>query len=190
MSKVTLHKKREVRTHASLWHTSRCLMERGQAQEEASQHQFMASLVFTAFTLEAYLNWLGERLFSRWGYLDRLRPTEKLDLISDQLKVSVDYGKRPWQTIDQLFKFRNKIAHGKSVLLETKTTEPLSGYLDNFSNIARTDWEKYSTGRNAQRAREDVGQILEVLHAAANITDGLSPFSAGIQLNSATYNAS
>jgi hypothetical protein len=50
---------REVITYSHMWHTSECLLKRGQEQEAYSFHQYMASLVFTAFTLEAYLNHLG-----------------------------------------------------------------------------------------------------------------------------------
>jgi hypothetical protein len=60
---VTVTIKRDVRIHGSLWPTSCWLLERGKEEKTGSSHLFMASLVFTAFTLEAYLNWLGGRLF-------------------------------------------------------------------------------------------------------------------------------
>ena len=185
---VTVTRERDLRIHASLWHTSRCLLERGQEQEKASFHQFMASLVFTAFTLEAYLNWLGDKLFAHWGYLERLSPKEKLAVISDQLNVAVDNGQRPWQTVKPLFGFRNDIAHGKPEAIATKTVEPINDRLDEkMGQIARTDWENYCTQENAERAREDVAQILEQFHTAADLTDGLGPFQQGFQAHTAIY---
>ena len=91
-SAVTMTKERDVRPHASFWHTSRCLLERGKASLPS---EFMASLVFTAFTFEAYLNWLGTQIFRHWSYLERLNPKEELQLIADHLEVKIDNGKLP-----------------------------------------------------------------------------------------------
>jgi hypothetical protein len=189
-SVVTMTKERDVRPHASFWHTSRCLLDRGEEQEKASYHQFMASLVFTAFTFEAYLNWLGTQIFPHWNYLERLSPKEKLELIADHLKVSIDNGKRPWQTIKRLFGFRNDVAHGKPEAIATETTEPNDERLDGkLGELARTDWELYCSLENAERAREDVEEILKALHAAAvtasYLKDRLGPFQRGLQMHSA-----
>jgi hypothetical protein len=173
---------------ANLWHTSRCLLERGQEQEKASFHQFMASLVFTAFTLEAYLNWLGDKLFPHWNYLERLKPKEKLDLISDQLKVAVDHGQRPWQTLKPLFGFRNDIAHGKPEAITSESIEPIDEHLGKkLSKIERTEWEKFCTCESALRAREDVERIIKILHAAAGLKDDTGPFFSGLQFHKASY---
>jgi hypothetical protein len=60
MAQVT--KKREVRTHAELWHTANCLLDTGQKEIKGSMHQFRAALVFQAFSVEALLNWkTGDR---------------------------------------------------------------------------------------------------------------------------------
>lgn len=186
-AKVKVTKKREVRTHSYLFHTSGCLLEKGQQEDKASFHQFMASVVFTAFTLEAYLNWLGDSVFPHWTYLERLSPLEKLELISDQLGVKADYSLRPWQTIKSLFKFRNTIAHGKPEEISRQTDEPLDQYLDaTLGKFVRTEWETYCTRQTAERAREDVKRILETLHKCAKPGDRTGPLFPGMQTHSAT----
>lgn len=184
---ATVTKDREVRTHAYLLHTSSCLLKKGQEQEAGSFHQFMGSLVFAAFTLEAYLNWLGDKLFPHWTYLERLSPKEKLELISDQLKMNVENGKRPWQTLIRLFKFRNDIAHAKREKnVVTETVEPIDEHLnEKLGKRDNTEIERFCTRENAERALEDIRQILEILHAAADLKDDLGPFSRGIQLHTA-----
>lgn len=72
-----------MRIHAELWHTANCLLGAGQKEPKGSAHQFRASLVFRAFALEAFLNWLGYHLMPHWQYLERLKPREKLDLLTD-----------------------------------------------------------------------------------------------------------
>ena len=47
--------KRDVRIHADLLHTSCSLLQFGKESERRSFHHYQASLVFTAFALEAYL---------------------------------------------------------------------------------------------------------------------------------------
>jgi hypothetical protein len=179
--KANLIKERDVRIHANLWHTSMCLLERGQEQERASFHQFMGSLVFTAFTLEAYLNWLGEKLFPHWKYLERLNPKEKLEVISDRLGVKVELGGRPWQVMKDLFNFRNDIAHGKPETLATEKVEQIDDDFDEkLGRPDQTRWERFCTRENAERAREDVGQMLETLHLAAKIEDP-GPFFRGFR---------
>jgi hypothetical protein len=184
---ATVTKERDVRIHASLWHSSHCLLKRGQEEENASFHRFMASLVFTAFTLEAYLNWLGGQLFPHWSYLERLKPKEKLELIADQLKVTIANGKRPWQTIKPLFGFRNDIAHGKPQTLNIETVEPIDDLEKKMNEIARTDWENFCTRENAERAREDIEHILKTLREAANLKDDLGPLSQGFQSHTAKW---
>jgi hypothetical protein len=130
---VTVTKARDARIHADLWHASKCLLEKGQAEESGSEHQFKASLVFTAFTLEAYLNWLGQKVFPHWSCLERLAPIEKLDVISDLLKLGVDNARRPWQTTKKLCRFRNAMAHGKPVTIETETEEPVDEHFQEKS---------------------------------------------------------
>lgn len=184
--KVAETKEREVKTYAEMWHTSHCLLKKGLQNPEGSFHQFMASLVFTAFTLEAYLNHIGPKVFNCWEDLERLGPKEKLNVISEQLDVDINYGIRPWQVMKQLFGFRNDIAHGKSVVIKTNDLKPLHKHFDEqFGQLVRTKWEKFCTQKNAERAREDVEAIVQFLYEAGRFENDF-PFTSGLQLRSAT----
>ena len=71
--RAIVKKQRDVRIHRrQLWHTANCLLEAGRRNKEASAHQFRASLVFRAFYIEAFLNWLGPQLIPHRQYLERL----------------------------------------------------------------------------------------------------------------------
>jgi len=185
--KVIVTKERNVTTYAEMWHTSYCLLVKGQEELRMSVHQFRASLIFTAFTLEAYLNHIGSKTFSCWEALERLSPKEKLNVIAERLNVVIDYGKRPWQIMKKLFQFRNDIAHGKSIKVKFEKILPLDEHSnDAFDELfERTRWEKYCTEKNAVRAREDVEAIVEIIHKAAGLEDDL-PFVSGFQVGGAT----
>ena len=185
-TKVLVEKERNVTTYADMWHTSLILLEKGQKEPQGSFHQIMASLVFTAFTLEAYLNHIGEKLFSCWNDLERLSPTKKINVIAEHLNVKVDYGKRPWQVMNELFQFRNDIAHGKSKKEKFRDIVPIEQH-DPFAQpwFVQTSWEKYCTEKNAIRARKDVEQIVQVFHKTARFEDDY-PFTSGFQTGSET----
>ncbi len=85
--KVIVTKERNVTTYAEMWHTSYCLLVKGQEELRMSVHQFRASLVFSAFTLEAYLNHIGAKIFSCWEELEVLRNTNIR--IGDEVRVFV-----------------------------------------------------------------------------------------------------
>jgi hypothetical protein len=183
--RVNIKKERQVVTYAELWHTSWSLMKQRQSQEEGSFHQFMGSLVFTAFSLEGYLNHIGPRVYVSWDALERLAPKEKLDIIAEKIGLPVDYAKRPWGIMKELFGFRNDIAHGKSITIAEDRVVPLSDESNSIRDLAKTKWEKLCTMQNAERARRDVEEMVRALHGKADIKDEF-PFIGGIQLAEAT----
>ena len=189
--KARVTKKRDVRTHAELWHTSNCLLNAGQKEATGSTHQFRGSLVFRAFALEAFLNWLGHRLMAHWKYLERLKPREKLDLLTDLTHVTTDYGSRPWQIVKDLFDFRNDIAHGKPENLTSETFEDLDDFLDGkLGEHIQTDWEQFGTEENAVKAKEDVEKIATVLYKASGLAEKqngeVEPFAFGFHTHGAS----
>lgn len=171
--KVRVSKKRQVNTYARMWHASYVLLYKGQEDERGSTWQFMASLTFTAFTLEAYLNHLGAKLFQCWADVESLSPQKKLNLVCEHLGLKADYSRPPYQSVKNLFKFRNEIAHGKSVTIELK--EKILGIDDNLEafmgETLPTSWERYCKESNAIAARKDVEIIIRKPHGMAAISD-------------------
>ena len=187
-AKIAVTTKREVYTYVEMWTTSRYLLEKGQQEQRASTHQFRASLAFTAFTMEAYLNHVGQRLFECWDDLERLGPKEKLNLIAEHLGVAVNFGERPWQIMKDLFSFRNDIAHGKSQRLTPPVK--ITSFEEHMStwSFYRTRWEEFGTQDNAEKARANVERIVHVLYEAAKAAghDTGHPFVPGSQSGSGT----
>ena len=175
-----ISKERDVRTYVEMWRASRFLLMMGKDVQEESYYHFMASIVFTAFSLEAYLNHLGPNIFKCWDSLERLSPKDKLNVVAEKIGIEVDYGVRPWQVVKELFGFRNDIAHGKSIkaseTIKRKTSKIKESEIFDWT---KTEWEKYCTERNASRARKDVAKIILKLHALAGIDE--LPLQTGIQ---------
>lgn len=143
----------------------------------------------TAFAFEAYLNHVGERTFACWEQVDRLPPSSKLDLLTEELGVRFPDGPgaRPLQTIAKLLNFRNTMAHGRSGEIRSKpimrTTE---NYHAAYHEELLTDWEQLvKTSEFPTRVREDVKAVLERVHEARKDNkEGL--FTLGMGLHGAT----
>lgn len=168
--KALVTQERDLNTYAELWHASECVLAAGLAQPRGSSWQFLSSIVLTAFAFEAYLNHVGPQVLSCWGSLERLSPNSKLRLLCEIMKVNLagTVGERPLQTINQLFKFRNTLAHGRS---ETITPEVKSVDIDELeahrAQHLLSGWELLIESCDfAKRAREDVEVVLKLIQAA------------------------
>jgi len=184
--KIVVTKSRQVKVWAELWHTSYCLYVNGFENPKGSCHQFRASLIFTAFALEAYLNHVGNKLFKEWKELERLSPKGKLIIIADKLEINIKYGHRPWQVLNKLIGFRNYNAHGKPE--HTITNRCIYKIEDDVDKILgvliMTEWEEYCDQNTTLRAREDVENIIKLLYSRCNIKNDY-PFAPGIQISTA-----
>src|SRR5688572_6495359 len=112
--KARVEASRTVKTYAELWHASRTLCKIATETEEGSTWTSMSSVLLTAFTLEAFFNHLGQRLFKAWEDMESLSPTQKFAVLCEHLNVSFPADARPGQTIRLLVRFRNALAHGKT----------------------------------------------------------------------------
>lgn len=163
---------REVRTFVDLNHGADVLLQIATDQREGSYYTTMASILLTAFTLEAYLNHLGQRIIPFWEQIEVIRVLDKYSVLCTHLGVEPNFSERPYQTLKSLFRFRNAIAHGKSVVLEEQ--KMVSASSNPSEHTPRTEWEEYSTEANAIRAREDIQEVIAELHLTAGL--GKHPF--------------
>lgn len=173
-------------TYSEHWHTSRTFFELGQKNREGSYHQFLGSIVFTAFTLEAFLNHVGETLFKSWPELEKLKPKGKINVIAERLELEVDYGTLPWQVVPEIFGVRNKVAHGKNELLEDERLLSVDSYDEVMGQILRAPWQKYATEQNARQVRERVESICRTIWTRASLPEH-ELFRTGIQQGSAEF---
>ncbi len=171
--KVKVSKSRQINTYYEMWRVSYWTLHQAENEVKGSYFQIMASLIYTAFTLEAYLNHKGKEIFTCWDDLEMLSPRKKLNVIAERLGVEKDDGKRPFQTVKKLLDFRNDVAHGKTVFLETKNEiHIVNSKLDDYMHEPlEAEWEKYCTLDNAKRAREDVENIMRKFHNVSNKGD-------------------
>lgn len=70
-------------------------------------------VVFLAFSIESYLNSLGARAIPFWDEIERLPWKAKVNVLHTTADREPDWGAEPLQFASEVFRLRDKLAHGK-----------------------------------------------------------------------------
>jgi hypothetical protein len=103
------------------------------------------AVLYSAFAVEAHLNHVGERCVPAWDIIERrLSVTEKLEVVAHHLGITIDNSRRPFQTLRDLFKFRNQLAHGRTHTYNVESE--YDGESPSEDSCRNPEWlEKYRT---------------------------------------------
>ena len=161
----------ETFTHKILWQCCLMQIETARRRKRGAQYFHMSAMLMAYLTYEAYINFLGERLapdeWAKEREFFRKEPYQgiegKLKLISEKsFIVGIEKGKRPYQTIINLKKFRDFLSHGKP----NKYSKTIQHTRDNmpplFGNYDKID--SLVTPEQAEIAVEDVEEFIRFLH--------------------------
>jgi hypothetical protein len=157
---------------AAGWHA----LQDGAARYEGSFYEWMTANIFAAFSLEAYLNHLGPLRFQCWEELERLPVESKLALLLENLNQHPDFSRRPFQTVKDMFRFRNQLAHGRSEQIEETSIQKL--FPGESPRYPQVKWEAQCTQQTAARFMEDARAVIVQLHEWAGLDTKLL-FSLG-----------
>ncbi len=128
-------------------------------------HTMLASLVFSAFSIEAKVNFVGWKVL-RDGWPEKANLREKLNLLNEVLKMDLSWGKLPLQTILKLKRLRDVLAHGKPEIVEkfeVVEVEP------DVWDALKGQWETSVTPKFVDQCREAEDELWKRLLAAAGI---------------------
>ncbi|WP_137701546.1 hypothetical protein [Marimonas lutisalis] len=120
----------------------------------------MAGLVFSAFSIEAKVNFVGWKVLKS-GWPERAPIAEKIELLNHVLGASLTWGTEPLQTIRRLFRFRNMLAHGKPDIV--KGHEEIVEVEPEVWDALKMQWEAdVTTGflAGCQHAEQELWRIL------------------------------
>jgi hypothetical protein len=131
-----------------------------------------SAVVFCAFTLEGYLNHIGVLRVKSWNLVERkLSWTEKLEFIGRELNTTFEKGKQPFQNMVAAFAFRDRLAHGKSILDEEFTEKHV---LDDGDSYLDPEWlRKFQSLEVVKTMLQDMESALRQLQAAAGLESEL-----------------
>ncbi|MCA3490793.1 MAG: hypothetical protein IOC81_09760 [Rhodobacter sp.] len=104
--------------------------ERIESKPDGLFYFLLASVMFSAFRVEATINLFGWKLLAeKWP--EKNNWEEKIKLIFSHRKSNVDLGSNPFQLIHRLFVIRNQWAHAKPQLVSGQYE------YDSFANDSR-----------------------------------------------------
>jgi len=146
-------------THAHLFGAAKRMLDSAKDEKNVRLKFYtMSSMLFSAITMEAYLNFLGNILLRCWKEIEyKLSPKAKLTLIEEILEVNLDFGNRPFQSFNELFKYRNWMVHGRTEEINEPVVVTNRGRLDfDF----KADWEKWTTYEKAKKFYDDMKNMI------------------------------
>lgn len=172
--KASLKRTRTIHPWLFLW--SRCRYTFNKANE-SEEHEYLNffSMLLCAFSLEGLLNHiLSVKYLGDWNSVEQgFSINKKLNECGKLLNVKIDKSKRPYQTFQDIFNFRNDLAHAKSERLEDNISYPLDKILDHeeYPEGPLTRWEKHLI-KDADRFIEDTECIIEDLISHSDLPEG------------------
>lgn len=165
--KATVSRFRDINMFGELSHANHVLLENATRQNDGYFYELMSCLVFAAFKHEAFINHLGYALLPNWNELERERHSDKQDAIFEKLGLTVDKGRRPFQTLHDLFHARDELAHGKPQQLMHESRVETGPREQMRRRTPPAKWESLCTLEFAQRAFDDTEEIAELLWTSA-----------------------
>lgn len=130
----------QINTYAYLFKCANLTLGRIQSEEPYRDSNLTVYYTFLAMTVEAFLNHIGSETFDWWEESERgLNVKSKTRILLDHYGVKYEAGLEPFQTVNELVKFRNTIAHGKTQIVEQELRDgELPKKTDGLS-----DWETF-----------------------------------------------
>ncbi len=136
----------------------------------AARYHRTTAVALTAFTVEALLNHIGEARLLYWDIVERgLSWQQKLDLIARHYGFRPDRGRRPYQTLKDLFAFRDKLVHGKT--WRGEATKNSGGFNASVLPEEPELFRRFWSDREVKAVLEDVSAVIEDLLSRAGMPD-------------------
>lgn len=172
-------------THSWLYVCAKLHLKNAKENEEGRFHYTMSCIVFSAFAIEAYFNYLGNIHVEDWERQERhWSKWKKLRHFTEGCGNALNKSERPASSIVEAFEFRDLLAHGRT----TTSREPscVEYSEDGHTHIIfESDWMKFCRLENAERIFEDLVAYASRLHEGYG--HGRYPF---LSMYSGSYSAS
>jgi hypothetical protein len=163
---VTMEGRATFFTFAYLRQAAASALESAKATRVGSGYQLVSAAVFASSAVEAHLNHVGHARFSFWPIVEpKLSWRGKLDLIAEQFGIKPDFDRRPFQTLAELFTFRDHVIHGKTHELKVSYQYREPG--DDFDRMDPEWLSNYRSREVVERSVADAWKVMELIHEKA-----------------------
>lgn len=91
--------------------------------ENMDEYDWVVIVVFAAFSVEAYINSIGSRKIVFWDQIEKLSWKNKIEILHSNAGAKTEWGHGPLQFASEIFKVRDRLAHGKPVRVSSPILE-------------------------------------------------------------------
>lgn len=159
---------RTIRSYDEFFLLSGFTLKQAEQQQDYSFYYCMISMVFCAFSLEAYFNHIGENFFKIWDPKNKqLSIDEKLEKILEIRKLKIDKTKEPFSYLGLIFTYRDNIVHCSSQTISNWQSIKHG----EIPNMPLSDWEKMTTFEKAQKYKQNTRDMIYFLSKEIENTD-------------------
>ena len=158
-SRLEIEHERKFKPYAELSRANRIILDNARQKRDGWLYECMSSILISAFRFEGLTNQIGCILIPYWEEIEKISWKSKLKVICSVLKISFNPGERPFQTIFELFSFRDQLAHPKPIILWQKKCCKRENIENARRTWPKTKWEKMCSIEFAERCSEDIRQI-------------------------------
>ena len=144
--------------------------------------ELLPFVVFMAFSIEAYLNSIGAMNIDFWDELERLPWKQKVGILHKNSGRALDWGKEPLQFAAEVFRIRDKLAHGKTERIVGPVCKTSAEADSHFStNRLEPDWYHGLTSEWVRDANERFRLLMTYLGSLYDLheSDHLHSASGG-----------
>lgn len=161
------------------------LLYAGLDRDDPEKANLTPIVVFLAFSIESYLNSLGARELEIWDEIERLPWRSKVEILHKVAGRTPDWGREPLQFATEVFRLRDKLAHGKpeQVLGPWVDEDVLQGVLE--SGQLQPDWYQGINKKWALDAKVRFHALMEYLGEFFGLheSDHLMMSSGGVHVD-------
>jgi len=158
------------KTYAALFHTGQSLLRMAEKSEEGRLLLLQAAKVFSFFSLEAYLNHVGDNEIEKWNDYDRSPFNQKFKLVSQALHTEALLDGVLLEHISSLRVFRNDMAHGNTMV---KTETVATKDEPNFNDMWKIFSHETITIQDVQKDYSVVKKVIELFNSKRHRPDPL-----------------
>ncbi|MEW5980143.1 MAG: hypothetical protein AB1898_30480 [Acidobacteriota bacterium] len=168
MDQVRVSRKTTLQSYGELYDAFLQLKSRIDPTERGWSSLKLAALTMAAFAIEAFANHVGQHLFQSWKHIERgMSPMGKLRMFIEALKIEMKHHEAPFNTVHELMKWRNQVAHGTTVGTSSSQMASPDTYDEVLRRIEVLDWKKYVFKVDIETVQKDCLTLMEQIHKKA-----------------------
>jgi hypothetical protein len=133
--------RKTIRSYDYFYELTYYSLKQAEEQKKTRLYNCMITMVFCAFSIEAYVNHLGAQMIPEWETIERSTLDEKLLIISNSKKITLNKIEKPFCYLNMIFDYRDNIAHGRTQTITRNQSMNPGG----IPNMPTAKWEEMTT---------------------------------------------